>query len=105
MLKIIEYIIDFIFPPNKYEIKIRNASKEDLYNTTITNNLKINSCTNRFFSPDVVKTVGFIASMAIISTLGVSGAILALMNIQNFIISNSTALVHNDCSFNSRLIE
>ncbi len=32
MLKIVEYIIDFIFPTNKYEIGIRNTSKEDLYN-------------------------------------------------------------------------
>lgn len=31
MLKILNYIIDFIFPPNPYEIEIREIKKEDVY--------------------------------------------------------------------------
>lgn len=32
MLKIIDYILDFIFPPNRNEVEIRNISKEVIYN-------------------------------------------------------------------------
>ncbi len=31
MLKIIDYILDFIFPPNINEVEIRNINKEELY--------------------------------------------------------------------------
>ncbi len=32
MIKIINYILDFIFPPSKYEIELRNTTKEELFN-------------------------------------------------------------------------
>ncbi len=56
MNKIINYLLDFIFPPNKYEIELRNIDKNEIYNRYSFKNL-INSSVYPYQNPLIKELV------------------------------------------------